>query len=85
MSFWTAIAKVFRGKKVSVYVAMGDANYMRAAGHLEDAGIPFYVKMGGNMGGGELSFDNRLSEYEFYVKREYEEQARYVLGTSDMA
>ncbi|MCF8567565.1 hypothetical protein LLE49_22860 [Alicyclobacillus tolerans] len=84
MAFLAALGKLFRRRKVCVYVTMGDMNYTRVAGQLENAGIPFYVKMGGNMNGGELGFDNRMSEYEIYVKRENEEQARFVLGTSDM-
>lgn len=82
MSFWSAMGKLFPRDKVSVYVAMGDLSYTRVAGKLENAGIPFYVRTRGMMGNQVAGQDNRLSEYEIYVKREYEEEARYVLGTS---
>lgn len=49
MSFWSALGKLFRGEKVSVYVAMGPESYSRIAKRLENASIPFYVRTRNNL------------------------------------
>lgn len=86
MSFWGALVKVFRRKKVCVYVALDNKALFRATGKLQEAGIPYQTRIPGllagvNRGSSPPVGGSDFTEYEIYVKREHEEKARSVLGT----
>ena len=79
MSWWATVANVLGLNRVSVYVTMGDVNYTRASGKLQDAGILFWLKMlpsSSDLG----TPDGSLTEYEIFVRREDEHEARAALG-----
>ena len=89
MSFWRAIGRVFRRNKVCVYIALRNEDLFRVTGKLQDAGIPYHTRIPGilsgiNGGSNPPVAGSDFTEYEIYVKREYEEQARFVLGTQDI-
>lgn len=73
------LAHVFGLHRVSVYVAMGDVNYIRASGKLQDAGIPFWLKMMGSSAG-MMTPNGDLTEYEIFVRLEDEHEAKAALG-----
>lgn len=79
MSWWTTIANVLGLNRVSVYVTMGDVNFTRASGKLQDAGILFWIKMLSSSSD-QGTPDGSLTEYEIFVRREDAQDAKDALG-----
>lgn len=64
---------------LSVYVTMGDVNAIHASDKLQEAGIPYWLKMLGSSAG-MMTPNGDLTEYEFLVRREDEHAAQAALG-----
>lgn len=83
MSWFEKIISVFKSEYVPIYIAIGDEDCMKITNKLRNKRIPYKTKIRGLYAGGNkrnLGFDTKLSQYDIFVKKEFEGKARNVIN-----
>lgn len=82
MGWIQSIINLFKSDYTLIYTAIGDGECMKIVGKLNDYKIPYKTKVRGMYAGREnrsLGFDTKLSQYDIYVKNDYEHKGRMAI------
>lgn len=82
MGWLKNIFNLFKSDYTLIYTAIGDEDCMKIVGKLNDDRIPYKTKSGGiyaDIKRRDSSFGAKLSQYDIYVKKDFEYKARMAI------